>query len=318
MDDNPILRESNKIISKLQILSNFFEDEIVYKIFLRTQVIHRLYETNPELDVNKLELFHVQFTQSVIDLLKRIKKLNERNVGLFFDEIHLNDELINGIKESDFKESEFDNDKQRQALKINTSLRRLYQVLSEDLQEYPFAKNINAFSARYAEDFFFQISADLLAELTDYQQNEVYTNAYAIIERKLMGNLCKYDFRSAFYCGLNSGGLIIEVYRFIDEDMYFVFYPSRNVFLFCEIDKLKDIDLTTDVTRNARIIQELLDKNDRLHSSASITRTNIPVEVKSLLAENYKKISDINFLQNIAGFDAQANILKTMLNTDII
>ncbi|RVU00119.1 hypothetical protein EOD41_14260 [Mucilaginibacter limnophilus] len=318
MDDNPILRESNKIISKLQLLSAFFEDEIVYKIFLRTQVIHRLYETNPELDVNSLELFHLQFTQSVIDLLKKIKKINERNVGLFFDEIQLNTELINNIKNSDYKESEFNNDKQRQALKINTSLRRLYQVLSEDLQEYPFAKNINAFSARYAEDFFFQISANLLAELTDYVQEEVYTNAYAVIERKLMGKLCKHDFRTEFYCGLSSANLVVEVYKFIDHGMYFLFYPSRNLFLFCDISKLSDIDLTTDITRNARIIQELQDKNDRLQASAAITRISIPAEVKSLLAENYKKISNINFLQNIAGFDAQANILKTMLNTDII
>ena len=62
MDDNPILRESTRLLNKLHLLSAFFEDEIVYKIYLRTQVIHRLYETNPELDINKLELFHVQFT----------------------------------------------------------------------------------------------------------------------------------------------------------------------------------------------------------------------------------------------------------------
>lgn len=318
MDDNPVLRESNRIISKLQILSSFFEDEIVYKIYLRTQVIHRLYETNPELDVNKLELFHLQFTQSVIDLLKKIKKINERNVSLFFDEIHLNEDLIRGIQDSDHKEQDFNNDKQRQALKINNSLRKLYQVLSEDIQEYPFAKNINAFGARYAEDYFFDITPDLLAELTAYDQGEVYTNAYAIIERKLMGKLCKHDFKTEFYCGLKSANLIIEVYKFVEYAMYFVFYPSRNLFLFCDVEKLQHIDRSTDITRNTRIIQELQDKNDRLQSSAAIMRISIPAEVKSLLAENYKKISDINFLQNIAGFDAQANILKTMLNTDIL
>jgi hypothetical protein len=318
MDDNPILRESSKIISKLQLLSAFFEDEIVYKIHLRTQVIHRLYETNPELDVNKLELFHLQFTQSVIDLLKKIKKINERNVSLFFDEIQLNIEMISSIKASDFNENDFNNDKQRQALKINNSLRKLFEVLSTDAQEYPFAKNINAFSARYSEDFFFNISAELLAELTDYKQEEVYTNAYAVIERKLMGKLNKHNFRTEFHCGLVTANLIIEVYKFMDEDLYYLFYPSRNLFLFCDIEKLSGIDHSTDISRNERIIQELQDKNDQLHSSASVMRVSIPKEVRSLLAENYKKISDINFLQNIAGFDAQANILKTMLNTDIL
>ena len=318
MDENPILRESNQYLSKLHLLSAFFEDEIVYKIYLRTQVIHRLYETNPELDINKLELFHVQFTAAVIDLLKKIKKVNERNSSLLFEEIYLNKELIKSIKDSDFAEPDFDNDKQRQALRINTSLRKLYEVLSADSQEYPLAKNINAFSGRYAQDYFFDISSDLLAQLTEYQPNEVYTNASAIIERKLMGKLCKHDFRTEFYCGLKTGNLAIEIYKFMDEAAWYMFYPSRNMFLFCDIDLLKNINHSTEVTRNTRIIQELLDKNDQLQSSASLIRVNIPHEVKTLLAENYKKISDINFLQNIAGFDAQANILKAMLNTDMI
>ena len=318
MDDNPILRESNILLSKLQLLSAFFEDEIVYKIYLRTQVIHRLYETNPELDINKLELFHVQFTQAVIDLLKKIKKINERSTSLLFEEIRLNKDLILSIKDSDFAEPDFDNDKQRQALKINTSLRKLYQVLSDGLQEYPFAKNINAFSARYAQDYFFDISADVLAKLSEYQTNEVYTNATTIIEKKLMGKLCKHDFRTEFYCGLKTGNLAIEVYKIIDEAIYYIFYPLRNLLLMCDISLLENINKSTEVTRNTRIIQELLDKNDQLQSSAALTRINIPDEVRTLLAENYKKISDINFLQNIAGFDAQANILKSMLNTDII
>jgi hypothetical protein len=44
----------------------------------------------------------------------------------------------------------------------------------------------------------------------------------------------------------------------------------------------------------------------------------MPPEIKNLLTDNYKKISDINFLENISNVDVQANILKTMLNTDII
>ncbi|MGY3214638.1 hypothetical protein [Mucilaginibacter sp. HD30] len=318
MDDNPIIRESTRLLNKLHLLSAFFEDEIVYKIYLRTQVIHRLYESNPELDINKLELFHVQFTSAVIDLLKKIKKINERSTSLLFEEIQLNKDLIQSVKDSDFNYADFNNDKQRQALRINTSLRKLYELLSSDGQEYPFAKSINAFSARYAQDYFFDISTETLGELTTYQPNEVYINASAVIERKLMGKACKHDFRTEFYCGLKTGNLALEVYKFMDEDTYYLFYPSRNLFLLCDAAILSSIDQATEVTRNERIIQELLDKNDQLQSSAALARIYIPHEVSTLLAENYKKITDINFLQNIAGFDAQANILKTMLNTDII
>src|SRR6476659_1752747 len=95
-----VLNESTRIISKLQILANYFEDDVVYKIYLRTQVIHNLFETNPEINASKLELFHLQFTQSVIDLLKRIKKNNEKNVSLVYDEIQLNNDLIDKMNES--------------------------------------------------------------------------------------------------------------------------------------------------------------------------------------------------------------------------
>ena len=74
MDDNPILRESARLLNKLHLLSAFFEDEMVYKIYLRTQVIHRLYETNPELDINKLELFQV--SSLLAENYKKITAIN--------------------------------------------------------------------------------------------------------------------------------------------------------------------------------------------------------------------------------------------------
>lgn len=313
-----ILKDSNKIISKLQILSVFFEDEIVYKIYLRTQVIHQLFEGNAELDIHKLELFHVQFTETVIALLKKIKKNNEKNVSLMFHEIDLNKDLMERLDDSVFTVKNFNLDKQKQALKINTTLRKLYQVLSEDSQDYPFSKNINAFNSRFSQDFFFDISPDLLMELIQYDPKDVYTNAYVIIQKKLLGSLCKYDFKNDFFCGLTAGSLIIEVYKFVNADKYFLFFPSRNLFLLFDLSKITGIDWSNTLSKKEKIIQELADKNDQMESTAGVMKEYIPVEIKNLLAEHYKKISDINFLHNISSFDIQANILKTMLNTDLM
>jgi len=318
MDENRlgILNESTNIISKLHLYSAFFEDEILYKIYLRSQVIHQLFESNPELDINKLDLFHLQFTASVIDLLKKIKKANEKNVSLLYHEIQLNQELIDKLNDSVYTENNYNIDKQRQSLKINTSLRKLYQVLSEDSTEYPFSKNINTFSSRYSQDFFFDISPEILFELISYQAEEVYSNAYALIERKLMGVLCKYDFKTDFLCGLKSGDSIVEIYKFIQTDRHFLFYPSRNLFLFCDISQISDIDWSNTLSKKERIIHELKDKNDQLESRAGVLKSAMPAEIRNLLTDHYKKISDIDFLQNISNFDVQANILKTMLNTD--
>jgi hypothetical protein len=320
MDDagKAILNESNKIISKLQLLSVFFGDDIIYKIYLRSQVIHQLFEDNPELDINKLELFHLQFTQTLLDLLRKIKKNNEKSVLIMLDEIQLNKDLIVKIHESLFTAEQVRLDQQRQALKINTSLRKLYQVLSDDSSEYPFSKNINSFSARYAQDFYYEVAPSLITELIRYAPAEVYSNAYAIIQRKLMGQLCKHEFRSSFYCGLRAGEMIAEVYQLNETDIYFLYFPAKDLFLFCDVSKINTSGASTDLSKKEAFIRELEDKNDQLNSSVNNIKSAIPAEIRTLLTDNFRKLNDINFLQNISDVDVQANMLKTMLNTDMM
>ncbi|MES2457691.1 MAG: hypothetical protein V4594_19190 [Bacteroidota bacterium] len=312
-----ILRASRAEISRLQLLSVFFEEEVLYKIYLRSQVIHQLFENNEDLDIDKLELFHVQFTASLIELLKKIKKSNEKNVSLIYAEIDLNKEMIAQMSDAVFTEKNFNLDKQKQSLKINQSLRKLYEVLSDLNTDFPFSKNINAFSSRYAKDFFYDISAEQLGVLIASDPKDMYVNVHASIERKLMGLLCKYDFKTEFFYGLKSGQLVLELYKFIDIDRYFLFFPRRNVFLIFELDELQGIDWTNNLSEKGKLIQEISFKNDKLVSEAAALKTYIPGEIIQLLEENYLKISDIDFLNHLNNFDVQANILKAMLKTDL-
>ncbi|MEJ7557815.1 MAG: hypothetical protein WKF66_05860 [Pedobacter sp.] len=312
-----ILKASRTEISRLQLLSAFFEEETLYKIFLRSQVIHQMFENNEDLDIDKLEIFHVQFTASLIELLRKIKKSNEKNVSLIYDEIALNRELIDKIGNSAFNEKNFHLDKQQQSLKVNQSLRKLFQVLSDHNEEFPFSKNINSFSSRYAADFYFDITAEQLGTLINFDSKDMYVDTHASIQKRLMGQLCKFEFRTEFYCGLKSGQLIIEIYKFLDKDKYFLFFPSRNLFLFCDLSTLKGVDFSNNQSEKGRVIQELSYKNDTLTSSAAALKTLIPAEIIALLKENYSKISDINFLDHLNNYDVQANILKAMLKTDL-
>src|SRR4028118_1599813 len=88
-----VLEESRKSLSKLQLLAVFFEDEVLYGILLRTQVIHNLYQGSAELDIGRLELFHLQYTASILELLRKVKKANEKLVATLYEEIDLNKHL---------------------------------------------------------------------------------------------------------------------------------------------------------------------------------------------------------------------------------
>lgn len=313
-----VLRESKKVISRLQLLSVFFQEEVVYKIYLRSQVIHQLFENNAELSVDKLELFHLQFTASVIDLLKKIKKNNEKNVTLIYDEMELNHQVIQQLSDTALNEQYFTEGKKSQSHKISISLRNLFEVLSDHSVDFPFVKNITRLSARYAKDFYYTITPEQLATLISFNEAEVYQNSYAVIEKKLMGMLCKYDFKTEFVYGLKSGMLIIEIYRFLEADQYFLFFPNRNLFLFCTLDEIAGIDVSNNLSEKMRMMQELSYSNDKLESKAAAAKTYIPPEIVALLEDNYNKIADINFLNELSNFDVQANILKAMLNTNII
>lgn len=312
-----IIKKSSAEISRLQLLSAFFDEEILYKIFLRSQVIHQLFENNEELEIEKLDLFHLQFTDSIIELLKKIKKSNEKNVVLIYNEIDLNKELINQLSTTVNSQQNYKLDKQKQSLKINQTLKKLYEVLSELSSEFPFSKNINVFSAKYANNFYYDLTTEQFAKLINYEPLQVYRNVYATIEKKLVGKLCKYDFRSEFYAGFKSADLVIEIYKLIDGDIYFLFYPSRNLFLLCDLKSLGKLDNVNTVSEKERMLQEIQYKNDKLKSTIAVLKTTIPAEINSLLEDCYLKITDINFLNHLNNFDVQSNILKTMLNTKL-
>ena len=111
--------------------------------------------------------------------------------------------------------------------------------------------------------------------------------------------------------------MVIELYKFIDLDRHFLFFPARNLFLFFELFELTEVDWSNNLSEKARMVQELTYKNDKLVSSAAALKTFIPSEIIQLLEENYSKISDINFLDHLNNYDVQANILKAMLKTDL-
>ena len=315
MDENrnTILRDSGKMIARLQLLSTFFSDETVYSIFIRTQVIQRLFEHNPELDINKLELFHLQYTETVIELLRKIKKSNENTVEITLDEIACNEELIEKLNNTLRIAGNYTQEKQAHAAAINTALHKLYNNLSGYSAEPPFSREIQAFGEKNAKQFYAEISPLLFDELIAFDPAEVYKNGYGIIEKKLMGWQCKYEFKNSFFGGLKDNERQMEVFKLEKSDEYFVFYPARHLFLDVAFEKIKDIDFATPLSKEEKLVKELTQKNATYKNNLNSSKTNIPASVKALLQEYHAKIISLDFTND--EFDIQANILKTMLNT---
>ena len=87
MEVTAIIKDSEKRLNKLKVLTNFFDQSQVIAISVRTRVIHDMFANNKDLDINKLEVFHLQFTDSHLDLLIKLKKKNEQKYLLITKEI---------------------------------------------------------------------------------------------------------------------------------------------------------------------------------------------------------------------------------------
>jgi len=244
-DRQAIFKNSDKAISKLQLLAVFFEHELIFRIYVRTQVIHKFFESNPELDIHKLDLFHIQFTDSIIELLKKIKRNNEKAVVATQTEIALNEELITSISNTMDVERDYNKSIEAHVVAVNQSLYKLYQNLSDLSADIPFPKAFDAFSLKFSKDFFLEADAGLVDELINYESVPVYKNGYGIVEKKLMGLQCVHSFKNEFYCGLKAGNKCIEVYRIAENaEAYFLFYPAKHLFLCVDFLRIKEINLS--------------------------------------------------------------------------
>ena len=318
MDDNraALLNDSKEVISKLQTLSVFFDDANLTKIQLRTQLIHKQFEENETLDVNKLELFHVQFTDTIIELLNRIQKQNEQVVNAINDEVHVNTELIDKLNNSISLEEEYPQACKAQADLINGALYNFYQSLSGFTTKPPFPLSINQFNIRFAKDLFYEIGEDIVNEIISFDPDQTYSSDYGIIEKRLLGRQCRMEFKNVFHMGIRAGDTVLEIYKQEKADIYFLFYPTKKTFLSVPLAKLDGLTLTKSTSKKAQTIQDLSDRNFVLSNSIESKKRVIPENVHSILGDYYNKISSMGFLDFMNQIDIQANILKTMLKTD--
>jgi len=313
-----ILENSNEVIQQLSDLSIFFEDPALIKIYLQNQVIHKLFEDNEDIDINKLELFHLQFTTTLIDLLTKIKVKNERVVGMYKHEMELNNEMIEKLRQKMIQDGGFDAEKQKQTLRMSRSLRDLYTAIYYKSSEYPFKEDINSFSINFYKDYFFESEQEIADELIKYDKANVYRNPYAIIDKQLLVALGKANFNVKFFAGVKVYPILLEIYKIQTEDIYFLYWPVKNLFLTCDINVFPFQEWDDEMSKKEQSIRNLNKKNSKLETNIKNTYKYLSHEILELLEEDYKVITDIDFLASLEDIDTQANILRSMLETKMI
>ena len=310
-----IINDSKKKLLVLKLLCNFFNHPELINASIRTSVIHNLFETNLALDVNKLELFHIQYTNSLIDLFQKLKKSKEQQYVLISDEININSDFITKL-EATIGENIFLSQVKEYSQIMSQKIAQLYALFASDNASTFDWNEVVPFSADFKSEFYREISSEHAAVFIS-ASSDVYQNTFATFEKKLLGRLNILKFKVKFLCGLVHQNTIFEVFEFRDSNDLFVFNANEKSFCFLNKAAANEFDLSKNSSNKNRIISELKEKNLILDKKLKTVKTELSEDVLNVLKDYNTKIASIEFLDELQNVDEQTNILKAMLNINI-
>jgi hypothetical protein len=311
-----IIKDSQKKLSTLKILSNFFNHPDLIAILIRTNVIHNLFENNKDLDIHKLDLFHIQFTNSLIELFQKLKKSKEQKYLLIHDEIYINDDFITKLKK-EITVIPFADEVKVHQQNLSQKIEQLYKIFTEEGSNKFDWTAISQFVNKRCQEFYREITEKQYENLIKHDGKPTYQNTHVTFERKLLGRLNIQKFKIKFLCGLRYDTNEIEVYEFVNSNDKFIFINDKKFFYLVDDSHISEIDLSKNESHKAQMIEQLINKNIELKDQLSTVKTSIPKDVEDVLESYLLKISGVEFINELQNVDEQTNILKAMLNINI-
>ena len=311
-----IITDSQKKLSTLKVLSNFFNHPDLIAITIRTNVIHNIFENNKNLDIHKLDLFHIQYTNSLIELFHKLKKSKEQKYLLINDEIYINDDFIKKLNE-EVDRIPFANEVREHSLNMSQKMEELYKLFAEDSKKSFDWAAITQFINKRSGEYYRQLTAEEFQRLIENSEKSIYQNSFVTFEKKLLGKLNIQKFKVKLVCGLRYETEEIELYEFVNSNDKFIFINDEKSFYLVDNSVLAGIDLSKNTSYKTETINKLMSKNELLKDQLSAVKTSMPKDVETVMDTYLEKISGVEFLDDLQNVDEQTNILKAMLNIKI-
>ncbi len=311
-----IINDSKKKLSTLKIVSNFFNHPDLISIQIRTNVIHNLFENNKNLDIHKLDLFHIQYTNSLIELFQKLKKSKEQKYLLISDEIYINDDFIAKLN-TEMSHVPFVDESREHSRTVAEKIEVLYKLFAEGGNTHFDWSAVTQFVNKRSNEFYRELTEQQYVKLTNHTGKQTYQNTYVTFEKKLLGKLNIQKFKIKFLCGLRYETDEVEVYEFINSNDKFIFITDKKIFYLIDDSHVLGIDLSKNESQKEEVIDKLVNKNLQLKDQLSTVKTSMPKDVENVLESYLEKISDVEFLDDLQNVDEQTNILKAMLNINI-
>ena len=306
-----IMSQSKRRLTKLKLLANFFENVDIISIYIKTDIIHNLFQENKGLDYSKLELFHLQFTDSLIELLTKIKRQKENDMLAVINEMEVNNKYISGFEEK--QADGFETDRKMYSGIFSDHLKNLYNDLTEDKFRLNWDK-VMYFHKKYAAEFYRQ---DVDEELLKSGNFPAYQYKEYRIERKLLGRLNIQNFKVRFVCGYAISVNEYELFRIFQSDDYFIFDIEGRKMYLIEAKKLEKLDTSPNESNRGTIVYQLKRKNEQLEETMNERKKILPEQVMNVLKDYLKNLENTDIMSKMFDINEETNILRAMLNLNL-
>lgn len=306
-----ILSQSKRRLTKLKLLADFFENVDIISIYIKTDSIHTLFLENKALDYSKLELFHLQYTDSLIELLAKIKRQKENDMLAVINEIDVNRKYISGFEEK--QSYGFETDRKMYSGNFSHHLKKLY----EDLTENKFTvnwDNVLYFNKKYAAEFY---RSEVDEELLKQGAFPAYRYQDYQIERKLLGRLNIQNFKVRFMCGYAISGNEYELFKIFQSEDFFIFDIEGHKMYLTDPKKLEKLNTAPNESNRGIIINQLKKKNEELEEAMYERKRTLPEQVTAVLKDYIKNLENTDIISKIFDINEETNILRAMLNLNL-
>ncbi len=311
-----ILNKSKRRVVKLKLLSKFFNQASLVSIAIKTEIIHSLFKenVNNDFDFSKLELFHLQYSDSLIELLDKIKRQKETSILLHLNEIEANEDFIEKYSDEENNQYNFETDRKFHSANISTFLANYYKKLTDENADWDI-KNIQSFSEKYAINYYRKQAnlVDIIAEM----EPKFYEYKTILVEKKLLGRLNIKLFKARFVCGYINENKYFELFKIFQSEDFFLWDISKNQFFLLDSNQLTLLNTSKNKLQNLSIGDKLKQKNIELKNKIDILKKTVPNSVVELLNSYKETLENTEVLNKSFCFDEETNILKAMLNLNL-
>lgn len=314
--DKQILKKSKQRLQKLRLLSKFFDKAELINIIIKTELIQSYFDSpnSNNLDINKLELFHLQYTDSLLTLLDKIKKQKEANILAIYKEIAANEEFIDSYISKEVGQKSFSTQKKYQNGFMSEFLKTYYGNLV-DIRRDLNIKVIRGLSNTYAIEYYRKTAKlEFLLSLPD---TKYYDYENVDVEKKLLGKLNSNNFKVRFVCGYNVNNQVFELFEIAGTTEDFIWNLQTNEFYFLADDIAVLLDRTPNVSSSKNIVDDLSQRNEELKKNAEDLKTELPNEVIDILKKYRETLDNQEIINQVINVDEELNILNSMLNLNL-